>query len=105
LKRERGELVNQKDKQLVKDVEKVTNQLESLQRLQRLESLQRLQRLESLERLERLESLQRLERLESLESLESLEKIRIQSSDYRDVVLPDPNDCVIYLDPPYRNTA
>jgi hypothetical protein len=84
--------------------------LESLQRLEILESLQRLERLQnlqSLEILERLQSLQSLESLESLErlqSLQSLERLEVYNLDYRKVQLPKKDDCIIYLDPPYKWT-
>lgn len=68
--------------------------------MQSLQSLQSLQRLESLQRLQSLESLQRLERLESLESLQRLE---ITHKDYRQVDLPA--GCVVYADPPYKDTS
>ena len=84
LKKERWDMANINDIQLLKSIEKVYQQLESLQRL------------ESLERLERLQSIQSLQRLESLE---------LNNLDYRDVKLPAPDNCIIYLDPPYRNTA
>ena len=121
LKEHRWSMENKKDMQLIKDVELVWNQLESLQSLESLERLQSLQRLESLERLqslqrlESLENLQSLERLQSLQSLQSLERLqslqrlefknfKIENKDYRQVELPLPQDCIIYLDPPYRGT-
>ena len=66
-------------------------------RLNLMRSLQRLQRLQSLQSLE---SLQRLQRLQSLQSLESLE---ITHKDYRQVELPA--GCVVYADPPYKDTS
>jgi len=60
-----------------------------------------LQRLENIERLQGLERLQNLERLESLESIQSIE---INNQDYREVILPNPNECIIYMDPPYKWT-
>ncbi len=74
LKDHRLSMKNIKDMQLIKDIEKVWNQLESLGRLQ------------------------------SLESLERLESLEIKNLDYRDVKLPPAKECIIYLDPPYRNT-
>ena len=65
--------------------------------LQSLESLERLQNLQSLESLERLQSLQ------SLESLESLERLEVYQGCYKELKLPEPNECVIYCDPPYIN--
>jgi len=85
--------------------------LERLQRLEHLESLETLQRLErleglqSLESLQRLQNLERLERLEGLQRLESLENLEVYNLDYRQVKLPKPNDCIIYLDPPYKGTS
>jgi site-specific DNA-adenine methylase len=58
--------------------------------------------------LQELQSLESLERLQSLESLERLENVNILKDvvanclDYRDVELPKNNECIIYLDPPYR---
>lgn len=72
----------------------ITARLQLMQSLQSLESLQSLQSLQSLERLERLQSLQRLERLE---------RLNIIHKDYRQVDLPV--GCVVYADPPYKDTA
>ena len=59
-----------------------------------------LQRLQQLERLEQLEQLQRLEQLEGFEQLE------ISNLSYDDVIINTPIDeTIIYLDPPYFNTA
>ena len=98
VKKHRWEFYNAKDIQLIKGIEQVYQQLQSLERLERLQSLQ------SLESLERLQSLESLERLQSLERLESLESLESHNLDYRKVVLPSPSECIIYLDPPYRNT-
>ena len=57
------------------------------------------------ETLQNLQSLQSLERLQRLESLESLENLEIYQGCYNEVELPNSNDCVIYLDPPYKDTA
>lgn len=73
------------------------NLMKSLQSLQSLERLNSLQILESLDRLHRLQSLQRLHNLESLQSLE------ITHKDYRQVELPA--GCVVYADPPYKDTS
>ena len=89
LKADRGDMQNPQDVKLIQDIE----------RLQSLQSLESLERLQSLERLERLES------LESLQSLQSLQRLELNNLDYRDVKLPAPDSCVIYLDPPYRNTS
>ena len=90
----RWKYINKLDIKLLNDLKKIYN-LSDLERLERLESLERLK---NLERLERLESLQRLERLERLEI------INICNLSYDEVKLPNNNDCIIYLDPPYRNT-
>ncbi len=83
LKEHRWSMKNIKDIQLIKWIEQVWNQLERLQSL---------------------ESLERLQRLQSLQSLESLERLEITNIDYREVLLPLPSDCIIFCDPPYRNT-
>ena len=77
--------------------------LQSLQSLESLQSLGRLQSLQSLESLERLERLQRLQRLQSLGRLERLERLEITHKDYRQVDLPV--GCVVYADPPYKDTS
>ena len=71
-------------------------------RLQLMQSLQSLQRLESLQSLQSLESLQRLQSLQSLQRLERLERLEITHKDYRQVDLPV--GCVVYADPPYKET-
>ena len=68
-----------------------------------MQSLQSLQSLESLERLLRLQSLESLERLQSLQRLQSLERLEITHKDYRQVDLPA--CCIIYADPPYKDTS
>lgn len=75
----------------------ITAHLNLMQSLQRLQSLQSFQNLQSLQRLQRLQSLERLERLQSLERLE------ITHKDYRQVDLPA--GCVVYADPPYKDTS
>jgi site-specific DNA-adenine methylase len=57
--------------------------------------------------LERLERLERLQQLETLEHLERLEPVFTTSNlSYKDVKINTPIDeTIIYLDPPYRNTA
>ena len=75
----------------------ITAHLNLMQSLQRLQGLERLQILQSLERLQRLQSLQSLQRLQSLERLE------ITHKDYRQVDLPA--GCVVYADPPYKDTS
>jgi hypothetical protein len=70
--------------------------------MQSLESLQRLQSLERLQSLQSLESLQRLQSLESLQRLQSLERLETRRGDYTRCPLPE--GCIVYCDPPYRNT-
>ena len=67
--------------------------------------LDNLQSLQSLESLQSSQSLQRLERLQNLESLESLESLEVYQGCYKKVELPNSNDCIIYLDPPYKDTV
>lgn len=69
----------------------------------RLNLMQSLQSLESLQSLQSLESLERLQRLQSLQSLQSLQRLEIIHKDYRQVELPA--GCVIYADPPYKDTS
>jgi len=78
--------------------------LEHLERLERLERLEKLQHLEWLGNLEHLERLERLERLEKLENNFLFKNISINNKDYRDVKLPNPDECIIYCDPPYKWT-
>ena len=47
--------------------------------------------------------MQSLERLQSLQSLERLERLEITHKDYRQVDLPA--CCIIYADPPYKDTS
>jgi site-specific DNA-adenine methylase len=71
-----------------------------------LQQLERLERLQRLERLERLQRLQRLERLERLEQLERLEGLEITNLSYELVPITTPiESTIIYLDPPYFQTA
>ena len=72
-------------------------------RLNLMKSLQSLQSLESLQSLQSLESLKRLQRLQRLQSLQRLERLEIIHKDYRQVYLPA--GCVVYADPPYKDTA
>ena len=78
----------------------ITARLNLMQSLQSLECLQSLERLQSLESLQSLQSLERLQRLQSLERLQGLE---ITHKDYRQVDLPV--GCVVYVDPPYKDTS
>ena len=52
--------------------------------------------------LQSLQSLESLERLQRLESLESLERLETRRGDY--TKLPLSEGCIVYCDPPYRNT-
>ena len=81
----------------------ITARLNLMQRLQSLQSLERLQSLQSLESLQRLESLESLQRLERLGRLQRLERLEITHKDYRQLDLPA--GCVVYADPPYKDTA
>lgn len=50
--------------------------------------------------------LQQLEQLQRLERLQQLERLEIQNKSYEDVIIDTPIDeTIIYLDPPYKNTA
>ena len=55
--------------------------------------------------LDALQSLQRLESLQNLENLENFENLEIHQKSYNEVELPNSNDCIIYLDPPYKDTV
>lgn len=56
-----------------------------------------------LQLMQSLQSLQRLERLQGLQRLQNLERLEIIHKDYRQVDLPA--GCVVYADPPYKDTA
>ena len=58
-----------------------------------------------LDNLQSLQSLERLQSLEILERLQRLESLEVYQGCYKEVKLPEPSECVIYLDPPYINTA
>lgn len=68
-----------------------------------LNLMQNLQSLQGLQSLQDLQSLGRLQSLQSLESLQGLERLEIIHKDYRQVDLPV--GCVVYADPPYKDTA
>ncbi len=60
--------------------------------------------LKQLEQLERLQQLQQLERLQQLQQLEPI--FTTSNLSYKDVKINTPiEETIIYLDPPYRNTA
>jgi site-specific DNA-adenine methylase len=63
-------------------------------------------KIKELEQLERLQQLERLEILERLQQLEKLPAFTISNLDFADVKITTPLDeTIIYLDPPYRETA
>lgn len=69
-----------------------------------LSQLITLGRLKSMRSLEKLENFQRKEREQSAQNLQGLrQKIQLLQGDYRSVHTP--LDCVIYCDPPYKDTA
>ena len=59
-------------------------------------------RLQLMQSLQSLQSLERLERLQRLQSLQSLQRLEITHKDYRQLDLPA--GCVVYADPPYKDT-
>ena len=62
--------------------------------------------MQRLQQLERLEQMERLERLDQMERLERLEQMEMTNLSYEDVEINTPIDeTIIYLDPPYENTA
>lgn len=55
--------------------------------------------------LQRLQQLEQLERLQQLQQLQRLQQLKITNNSYDDVLITTPPDeTIIYLDPPYRNT-
>lgn len=59
-----------------------------------------------LQQLLQLQQLEQLEQLERLQQLERLERLEIKNQSYADVIINTPiEETVIYLDPPYFNTA
>ena len=65
-----------------------------------------LQRLQQSEQLERLEQLEQLQRLEQLQGLQQSERLHITNLSYEQVEITTPiKETIIYLDPPYKNTA
>ena len=61
---------------------------------------------EQLQQLEQLERLERLLQLQQLQQLERLERLDILNQSAFDVVIDTPiEETIIYLDPPYKNTA
>lgn len=107
----RWKMVSNQDKELVQDIIKIQTG-DNMQALENLQSLQALERLQWLERLGRLQSLEALERLGSLQWLNNSKdyilitdnsKIFVNNKDYKELKLPKPDECVLYLDPPYNN--
>ena len=76
-----------------------------LQQLEQLERLQQKEKREQLERLERLQQFERLERLQQLEQLTRLEKRTITCTNIDSIDYNYQEGDVVYLDPPYENTA
>lgn len=64
-----------------------------------------LDHLEKLQNLESLQSLERLEKLQDLEKQENFENLEIHQGCYKKVELPEPSECIIYLDPPYIDSG
>ena len=81
------------------------NALNTLNSAGFLVGLKKVENLESIERLERLQNLERLERLRELENLKNFENLEIHQKCYKKVELPESSECVVYCDPPYRNTT
>ncbi len=63
------------------------------------------QHLEHVQQLERVEHLERVQHLERVEHLERVQHLEITNLSYEDVVIPEGENSVIYLDPPYEGTA
>jgi len=83
-----------------------TKKLQNLEKLQKLQNLENLENLERLQKLEKLQNLIRLKQLENLEQLERLPAFTILNKSYDEVeIITPPEETIIYLDPPYRNTA
>lgn len=69
-----------------------------------LKSMVQLRQLERFQQLERLHQLERLEQLERLQTLGSM--LTTSNLSYKDVKINTPiEETIIYIDPPYRNTA
>lgn len=104
-----------KDEKYKKDLlEKLTNKkrlkhlqhLKQLKHLEKLENLQHLQHLQKLQHLQHLEHLQNLQNLENLQKTDILNNLEISNKSYENVLITTPqNETIIYLDPPYENTA
>ena len=75
--------------------------LEKIKNNNDIESLRYINELSILENLRRLEVVEGIERLLKLEKVD-ISKIETYNTDYKQVPLPLPDKCVIYLDPPYR---
>jgi site-specific DNA-adenine methylase len=86
--------------------EKKIRDFRNLEQLEQLKGLQQLEQLERLQQLEQLQQLQQLQQLEQLEQLNPIDNIKLFNLDYKEVQIETPkNETIVYLDPPYRNTA
>lgn len=72
--------------------------------VEELREMERLQHIQRLLRIGEMQNITRKERLERLQSLESLESLVTSSQSYDAVPIPDPENSVLYLDPPYFST-
>jgi site-specific DNA-adenine methylase len=65
-----------------------------------------LQQVERIQQIERLQQLKQLQQLEQLQQLQRLQQLEITNLSYEKVEINTPPDeTIIYLDPPYENTA
>ena len=85
----------------------IPNHIEDLFDLKKRKKLEMVEQLENLERLQNLQQLENLQRLQNLERLENLNNFFTTSNlSYKDVKINTPvEESIIYIDPPYRNTA
>jgi len=91
----RWKFVNTKDIELLNDLLKY-KELNELENIKSIQNIEHLQQLESLERLQRLQRLERLERFQMK---------NIFNLSYENLELPKPDECILYFDPPYKDTA
>ena len=62
--------------------------------------------IKQLEQLKQLQQLEQLQRLQRLQQLQQLDRLTILNLDFQDVVIDTlEEETIVYLDPPYRNTA
>ena len=81
-------------------------QLERLSQLTGLAQLKALSQLTGLAQLTRLARFLQLERLSKLAQLSRLSQLKLSNKSYLDVDIPHkPSECIIYCDPPYRDTG